>query len=249
MEHGIFTTVLIQPIYNAFIFLISIIPGHSAGFAIILLTLLIRLIFYPTFSQAMKTQWGMRRIEGQMEEIKEKYKDNTALRGEKTMALMKANNVRPFASFAALLIQLPVFIALYIVFIREGFPEIVQNLLYSFTPVPDMVGIVFLGILDLTHNHNIALAVIVAAAQYVQSRVSQGGTPPPAANIKPEKAQMMAMQKNMLLYFIPLLMASVAYSLPAAAGLYLLTNAFASLVQDILVRRKLEENATAVKTV
>ncbi len=92
------------------------------------------------------------------------------------------------------------------------------------------------------------LAILVAGAQFVQSYVSQGNTPV-APNIKPEKAQMMAMQKKMLLYFIPLLMASVAYSLPAAAGLYLLTNAFASLVQDVIVRRKLEKNATSVVAV
>jgi YidC/Oxa1 family membrane protein insertase len=247
MSHSLFTTILIQPIYNAFIFLISVIPGGNAGFAIIVLTLFLRLVFYPTFSQAMRTQYGMRRIEGEMEEIKEKYKNDAAERGRKTMELMKANNVRPFMSFLAVLIQLPVFIALYIVFLREGFPAIAHELLYTFTPVPQAVGIVFLGVLNLTVKHNIALTLLVAAAQYFQARVAQSGQTLPA-KITPERAQMLAMQKNMMIYFLPLLMGSVAFSLPGAAGLYLLTNTLASLAQEIVVRRKFVKEASLSPT-
>lgn len=246
MSHGIFTTLLIQPIYNAFIFLISVIPGHSAGLAIIVLTVFLRLVFYPTFSQAMRTQYGMRRIEGQLEEIKQTYKNDAAERGKKTMELMKANNVRPFMSFLVILIQLPVFIALYIVFLREGFPVIAHDLLYSFTLVPDTVGIIFLNVLDLTVKHNIVLTIIVGLVQFAQSYIAQAGVTSPA-HIPPEKAQMMAMQRKMMLYFIPLLMASVAYTLPGAAGLYLLTNALASLIQEVIVRRRfMRESVPAI---
>jgi len=237
MSHGFFTTILIQPIYNVFVYLIDFFPGHSAGLAIITLTVFLRLVFYPIFAQGMRTQYAMKRIEGQMEEIKIKYKGDAALRGKKTMELLKVNNIRPFFSFLALLIQLPVFIALYFVFLREGFPAVALDLLYSFTPVPETIATVFLGLLDLTAKHNIILSIIVGAAQFAQSYVSQMSITIPA-NIPPERAQMMNMQRKMMIYFIPLLMMSVTYTLPGAPGLYILTNALASLVQELIVRRR-----------
>ncbi len=235
MEHSWFTTILVQPIYNAFVGLISILPGADAGLAIIALTLIIRGIFLPTFATAAKTQHAMRRVEGKVAEINEKYKKDAVERGRKTMELFKEHGIRPFSSILALLIQLPVFIALYAVFLREGFPEIAKDLLYSFTPTPEIVEHVFLGFLDLTEAHIIPLAIIVVAVQYLQSRISAGEMP---QGLPEARKQMMLMQRQMLLYFLPFMMGVVSYTLPAAAGLYLLTNAAVSIVQEFLIVRK-----------
>jgi YidC/Oxa1 family membrane protein insertase len=240
MTHSWFTTILIQPIYNVFIALIAYIPTHDAGIAIILLTLILRGVFLPTFARAMRTQHAMRSVEGDIAKINQEHKDDAVLRGQKTMELFKKHDIRPFSSILALLIQLPVFIALYAVFLREGFPKIATDLVYSFTPTPSEVSSVFLGFLDLTHSHLIVLALIVAGAQYLQSRISAGTMP---SNLPPEKEQMMLMQRQMLLYFFPFMMGFITYTLPAAAGLYLLTNALVSIAQEFAIARKYRTKA------
>lgn len=240
MIHSLFTNLLVEPIYNVFIALIAFIPTHDAGIAIILLTLIIRGIFFPTFAQAMRTQRAMKSVEGELAEIGKKHKDNPTEKGRQTMELFKQHNIRPFASILALLIQLPVFIALYAVFLREGFPQIATELLYNFTPTPEMVQAIFLGFLDLTEAHLIPLAILVAAVQYFQSKISAGEMP---TNLPPEKQQMMLMQRQMLLYFLPFMMGFITYTLPAAAGLYLMTNALVSVGQELLIARKFKKAA------
>ena len=235
-----FTTVLVEPIYNMFVALIAWIPGHDAGIAIVLLTLIIRAIFLPTFAQAIRTQHAMRRVEGDLAKINEAHKNDAMLRGQKTMELFKEHNIRPFASMAAILIQLPVFIALYMVFLKEGFPSLAHELLYAITPIPEAVGTLFLGVVSLTSVHLIPLALFVAVLQYIQSKLSAGTLP---QNLSPEREQMLRMQRSMLLYFFPFMMGFISYTLPAAAGIYLATNTLVSIGQELAIARKLRGSA------
>ena len=61
-----FTTYLVQPIYNVFIYLIGLMPYGDVGFAIIALTLVVRVIFYPAFSASIRTQMGLRLSKGKL---------------------------------------------------------------------------------------------------------------------------------------------------------------------------------------
>ena len=70
-----FETILIAPLYNAFIFLIGIMPGGSVGLAIIAMTIVVRAVFYPAFSASIRTQMAMAAIQGDLDEINKKYKD------------------------------------------------------------------------------------------------------------------------------------------------------------------------------
>src|SRR5581483_8235900 len=108
-----FQTFLIKPLYNAFIFLIGVVPHGDVGLAIILMTLVVRAVFYPAFSSSIRTQMGMQEVQGEVDEINEKFKDNPDEKAKRTMALFKEKKIRPFAGFLALLVQIPIFIALY----------------------------------------------------------------------------------------------------------------------------------------
>ena len=119
----IFQTLLLQPIYNLFVLLIGYMPGGDAGLAIIALTLIIRAVFYPAFSASIRTQMGMQRVQGELDEINKKYKDNSDEKAKRTMALFKEHKIRPFGSLLALLIQLPVFFALSYTFFPRGITE------------------------------------------------------------------------------------------------------------------------------
>ncbi|HEV8677443.1 MAG TPA: YidC/Oxa1 family membrane protein insertase, partial [Candidatus Paceibacterota bacterium] len=67
-----FQTLLTQPLYNGFIYLVGIMPGGDVGFAIIALTFIIRFLFYPVFASQIRTTMGMQAMQGELEEIKEK---------------------------------------------------------------------------------------------------------------------------------------------------------------------------------
>lgn len=234
-----FQTFLIQPLYNAFIWLIGVAHG-DVGFAIIAMTLVIRIIFYPIFSASIRTQMGMQKVQGELDEINKKYKDNADERARLTMELFKQHKVRPFAGLLGLIVQIPIFIALYYAFFREGLPHIATNLLYSFVATPAAVNTLFFGFLNLLNPHNIPLAIIVGLLQWAVVKLSLGRTPAPSAAQTADKVQAQRMQQQMMLYFMPVLYAFITYTLPAAAGLYFGTTNLISLGQEWLIRRELK---------
>lgn len=237
-----FTTILIQPIYNVFIYLVGVMPGGDVGLAIIAVTISIRALFYPAFASSIRTQMGMQAIQGEVDEINKTYKDNAEERAKRTMALFKENKVKPFSGFLALLVQIPVFIALYYAFFHEGLPKVATNMLYSFVHVPDVINTTFLGLVNLLSSHNIFLALLVGGLQYSIVYFSlartKAATKVPRA---PEKEIAQKMQQQMMLYFLPALMVVMTYSFPAAVGLYFATTNLISLGQEFLIRKQMQK--------
>lgn len=237
-----FGILLIHPLYNAFIFLIGIMPGGDVGLAIIAMTVIVRAVFYPAFTASIRTQMGMAAIQGELDEINKKYKDNPDEKAKQTMALFKEKKVRPFAGFVAILVQLPIFIALYYALIREGLPHIETNLLYTFVHAPAVINVNFLGFVNLLGSHNIILAIIVAGLQYAVIRLSLVRTKKASTTtLTPEKAQAQAMQQGLMLYAMPALYVFIVYSFPAAAGLYFAASNLISLGQELIIRREFQQ--------
>lgn len=235
-----FETLLTQPLYNGFIYLIGIMPGGEVGLAIIVLTIIVRVVFYPFFTASIRTQMGMQAAQAELDHINKQFKDNPTERAKQTMGLFKKYNVRPFAGFLALLVQIPIFIALYIAFFHESLPSIDTELLYSFVQAPSVVNVNFFGILDLLAPHNILLALLVGLSQYAVTHFSFARNKP-HANMSPEKQSVHHMQRKMMLYFLPALIGVISYTLPSAVGLYFLTGNLFSLGQEWLIRRQMLE--------
>lgn len=231
-----FQTLFIEPLYNIFIFLIGIMPGGDVGLAIIALTLLVRIVFYPAFTAQIKTQMGMQLAQPELDEINKKFKDNAQERARRTMEVFKKYNIRPFSSILALLIQIPILFALYIAFLREGLPEIHTALLYSFVKAPEVVNMMFFGVLNLLDSHVIPLALLVGALQYAAAYFMMARIKEPEG-VSPERLAMHKMQHRMMLYFLPVLMVVVTYTLPAAAGVYFAAGSVISILQEWLIRR------------
>jgi YidC/Oxa1 family membrane protein insertase len=234
-----FTTYIVQPIYNVFIYLIGVMPHGDVGLAIIALTLLIRGIFYPAFAASIRTQMGMQAIQGDIDEINKTYKDDPQEKGKRTMALFKENRIRPFSSFLALFIQLPIFFALYYAFFKEGLPKIATHLLYTFVSVPKVVNMDFFGLINLGAPHNIPLTLVVAALQYCVMWFSVARIKGASKKSSPERDAAQKTQQQLMLYFFPVMMAVLSYSLPAAVGLYFSTTNLVSLGQEWLIRRQM----------
>ena len=227
-----FETLLIQPLYNLFVFLVGILPFGDVGFAILIITLIVRAVFYPVFTASIRTQMGMQAAQGELNTINDKYKDKPEERIRRTQELFKKYNIRPFMGFFALIVQFAVFIALYFALFREGFPEIDTSLLYSFVSVPHAVGTSFLGVLDLLASRDIILAIIVAGSQYLAIRLTLARTNNTPSSAAGQQAAAQAMQQKLMLYFLPALMGVVSYTFPNAVGLYFVASNLISLAQE-----------------
>jgi len=235
-----FTTYFIEPIYNVFVFLIGIMPGGDVGLAIIVLTIIIRLILYPVFTSSIRTQMGMAAMQGELDEVSKKLKDKPKELTEARIALLKKYKVNPLASVGTLIIQLVVLIALYYAMFREGFPNIEEKLLYSFVHAPAAVNTHFLGLVDLLAPHYLSIAVIVALTQYAAIRLTVARTSK-SQKLDADKAAIARMQNNMMLYFLPVMLAVFGYIFPAAVGLYFIVGNLFSVGQEWLIRRKLQQ--------
>lgn len=231
---SIFYLVLYQPLFNALIFLYDYASFHDLGVAIILLTILIRLILFPLFHKGSRDQAIMQRLAPKIKEIQHTHKHDKEKQARALMDLYKEHKINPFSGFLLLLVQLPVLIALYRVFL-QGFSAGSLNMLYSFIARPESLGHYLLGIIDLTQK-NIWIAIVAAIGQYIQGRLSLVSNSVEAKKGEANPAEMM--QKQMV-YLGPLLTFGFLYflNLPSAVGLYWLTTVLFSVIQQMIINR------------
>ncbi len=233
-----FQTFLVQPIYNAFIFILGVVPHGDVGLAIIILTLVVRAIFYPTFASSIRTQMAMQAVQPELALINEKYKDDTMERSRRTAELFHLHRIRPFSLIVSAVVQVVFFIALSYAFFRFGLPNIRTDLLYSFVSTPAAVNQHFLGFLDLTTSHHLFLTILIVGLQYAVIKLSLSRTKQGGVSLSPAQRAAQEMQQKMMLYLFPGMMAFIAYSFPGAVGLYLAVSNAVSLAQEGLIRRK-----------
>ncbi len=234
-----FTTYLVQPIYNAFIFTLGLMPGGDVGMAIIVITLLIRFIFFPMFASAIRTQMALQVVQPELADINERYKEDPMERSRRTAELFDRHKIRPFTMLFSTVVQVAVFIALSYVFFRLGLAKIHTELLYSFVHAPGVISERLFGIVDLTGTRSIVITVLVVAAQYYAMRLTLARTAAAAsATMKPAQKQMQEMQRTMMLYFFPAMMAFVGYTFPAAVGVYVITTSVVSIAQELYFKHR-----------
>jgi len=236
----IYQVVLYQPIFNLLVWLYNIVPGHDIGIAIVILTVIIKLILYPFSLQSIKAQKAMQAIQPKLEEIKKKYKDNKEKLSLEMMNLYKQEKVNPFSSCLPLLIQFPFLIAVYQVF-RSGLSNGSFDLLYPFISNPGSINPYFLGLVDLSQPQ-IILAVLAGAAQYWQAKMIQVRKPPADKSGKPipgakDESMMAAMNKQMI-YFMPIITIVIGMSLPGGLLLYWFISTLLMILQQFYFFRK-----------
>jgi len=241
MISTLFRTAIYDPLYNGLVFLVGIIPTHDIGIAVILLTILVRIIIFPLSKRAVQSQMAMKKIAPEVEAVKAKYKKNSPEQSTAVFALYRERGVHPFASFGMVLVQLPVLFGLYWVFLRGGFPSVDPTLLYSFVHVPTSVDMHFLGFVDMGAAHNIILAGLVAVTQFIYTRLSMGPrekTPdgsPVEASLSGDMAKSFDLQAR---YVFPAMFGVVSYFVAAAAPLYWLTSNLFMIGQEYFSGRR-----------
>jgi len=237
-------TIFYNPIYNAFIYLISIMPGHNLGLAIILLTLIIRSILLIPSQKAMKSQQKMQEIQPKLDAIKEKYKGDQQRISMETMALWKEAKVNPAGSCLPMLMQLPFLIALFYAVRNVSNPDMSY---YLYSALADFklseVNTLFLNILDLTKPEAYFLPLIIGGLQFIQMKLSM------AKNGKKEVKNEFAKAQNMTMYFMPIMIAVFTASMPAGIGIYWGTSTLYGIVQQIFVNKSSKKTQSSVKVI
>lgn len=236
-----FRSVLYQPIFNLFVGLYVILPGHDVGVVIFVITLLVRLILYPLTSASIKAQKSLQELQPKMAEIKKLYPNDTQKQSQATMELYKTHKVNPFTSCLPMLIQLPILIALYMV-LRDGLAS--QNLathLYPFIHNPGTINSVSLGLFNLA-KPNIFLALLAGAAQFWQAKSLSRQQPPAQAGVGGKDENMMSMMNKQMLYVMPAMTVLIGMGLPAGLTLYWFLSTLLMGIQQTVLFKKNGQN-------
>ncbi len=224
-----FNTILYQPLFNTLVVLYKYVAFEDLGLAIIFLTILIRLILYPLFYKSFQNQTIMQRIQPLIQKIQHEHKENKEKQAQALMQLYKAHQVNPFSGLLLILVQLPILIVLYQLFLKGLTMESFTNL-YSFITAPAQLNHTFLGLLDLS-TKSILIVVLSAVIQYFQGRISL-----PKADDSSSPA---ARVGRSMVYVGPIMTVLILSSLPSAIGLYWLTSSAFSIAQQIIINKKL----------
>jgi len=234
MISNFFHAAFYNPIYNILVSLVAVLPGGEVALAVVIVTIFIRVILLPFTLAAARTQRAMRTLEPKLKELKELHKGDKEKEALATLELYKTERVNPFASILTLFVQIPVLLALYWVFRYEPFTTLDLARLYSFTPIPHTISLVFLGI--SVAGKSIVLAVLAGIAQYAQATLALAGSPAPASGAAAQDFQrVLAMQMR---YVFPVLIAVICYTTSSAVALYFLTTNIIGALQELYVRRK-----------
>jgi YidC/Oxa1 family membrane protein insertase len=233
-----FKTVLYQPLFNLLIFIAWLVPGHSLGWAIIGLTIIVRILIWPLTIKPLLSSLHQRQFQPELKELREKYKDDRAAQAQAQMAFFKEKGINPLAGCLPALIQLPILLILYRVFIT-GLKSERLDLLYSFTPHV-AVNPIFFGI-DLGHPNRLVFPLIAAGLQFFQTKHMQKLNP-----VSGDKNDPTAAMTKQMVFLFPIMTFVVALSLPAGLALYWAVAALAQWLQQLYVERNFKPTASKV---
>ncbi len=204
---------------NVLFSLSSAVGLPNYGVAIILLTMLIKTLIYPLTYKQMASMRKTVDLQPKIKAIQEKYKNDKEKANAAVMELYKEHNVNPMGGCLPIVVQLPIFWALY---------STLRNFKYD----PSNIGAhMFLGF-DLTHiygftpSYHIILPLFAAATTYLQTKVTN-----PNASTDPT-------QKTML-YIMPVFFAYISATVPSGLALYWVTMNVVSILQQLYINRKL----------
>ncbi|OGI42760.1 MAG: hypothetical protein A2593_02225, partial [Candidatus Moranbacteria bacterium RIFOXYD1_FULL_44_9] len=209
----VFHSLVFQPIYNALILLYNIIPGHDLGVAIILLTVVVRLLLYPISKKQIESQKKLQDLQPEIKKLQDKYKGDKEKQGRALMDFYKEKKVNPASGCLPLVVQIVFFIALYQAFIAGINFNSACSDLYKSVACPDSINVNFFGILDLA-KPNIVLAIIAAAGQFIQTKMMMTKNPVPA-----KKGDFSSIMTQQMLYLGPLLTLFIGMRFPAGLAL------------------------------
>jgi YidC/Oxa1 family membrane protein insertase len=211
----LWNTIILEPVLNSLIAMCNVLGG-SFGLAIIVLTVIVRLILFPLTVRQTQSTKAMQSLQPKIQELQKKYAKNQQKLQQEMMKLYKEAGINPLGCLWPMLIQMPIWIALYqsIMQALAATPESLLNLsqhLYHWAAVSKAVPLneSFLW-LRLSQHGDIILAVLVGGTMWIQQKM----VTPPAAD--PKQRSMTSMTTMMM----PLMFGFFTLSFPSGLALY-----------------------------
>lgn len=213
---GVWAKYIVYPLSQIITFFSEIF--NSYGWAIIIVTIIIRLFLLPLNIKQLKSSQAMQEIQPKMKELQEKYSSKDQQTQQKLqqemMALFKENNVNPLAGCLPLIVQMPFLIGMYQAIMRTE--EIQQGTFLWFQ----------LG------SPDIILPIVTGAATFMQQKLMMAG------NDSAQNPQM-----KVMLYLMPIMITVFAFIFPAALALYWIVGSIFMIAQTLLIRRPMMKKA------
>lgn len=273
---NLFDIVVVQPIFNLLVLIYSVIPGADFGIALIIVTIIIRFLLWPLVKRQLHQVKVMRKIQPELVRIKKKTKGNKQLEGMQMLELYKKHGINPFRSIGILLIQLPIFIALYRVIQiftlhRDEIGKYTYDFLENIPQIkliiehPDQFNEKLFGFIDLTRHAIsaegvsfvlIVLALIAAGTQYILSKQTMPTTgstkrirdilAEAGEGKQPDQSEMNAAMMGKMMKFLPIMMFFIMINLPAALALYYAVSNIVAALQQHYILKKDEDELEAI---
>lgn len=187
------------------------------GIAIIIVTILMRIIVFPLTLKQEKSMKKMRELQPELEKIKEKYKDDPQEYQRKTAELYRESGVNPLGGCLPILIQMPIFVALYWAFSGNAIPADAKFLWFTLKQ-PDKLFMMGKFAFNL-------LPILNVGVTYIQQKIMTSAT----------GGQENAQQMQTMMYMLPLMMLFIFYNMPSGVTLYYLVSGALSLVQQYFI--------------
>ncbi|MFC1595272.1 YidC/Oxa1 family membrane protein insertase [Patescibacteria group bacterium] len=232
----VFNEIFYKPLLNILIFFTDILPGNSLGLSIILITILVRFIIFPFTHKMMRTQSALKDLEPQIKKIKEDNKGKKEEEAKALMDLYKQHGISPFSGFFMLLIQLPLLISLYKIFMNNVALNLPEGL-YSFVHYPPAVNGIFLGI-DLSVP-NVALAALAGVSQFFQARLASGKSKKEKNKKGPQDFQ--SIMKTQMVFVFPVMIFFIGLKFSAALALYWTVMNLFAIVHETIVKKRFQQ--------
>ena len=212
----LWNTIILEPVLNSLIAMCTVLGGNF-GLAIIVLTVIVRLILFPLTVRQTQSTKAMQSLQPRIQELQKKYAKNQQKLQQEMMKLYKEAGINPLGCLWPMLIQLPIWIALYqsIMQALAATPENLLNLsqhLYSWSAVGQAVPLndQFLWLRLSRPDPNLILAILVGGTMWVQQKM----VTPPSAD--PRQKSMTSMTTMMM----PLMFGFFTLSFPSGLALY-----------------------------
>ena len=259
---NIFELLVTQPIFNLLVTIYSIVPGADFGVTIIIFTIIVRFLLYPLTRSMLHQTRAMRKLQPELVRIKKQAGKNKQLAAAQQMELYKKNSINPFRPIGILLIQLPIFFALYHVITvftsqREEIARYTYNFLEGLAPIkavienPDQFSEKLFNVVELAkpalHQGGVEIflviiAVIAGLTQYISSKQTSPQAAPKkklreimaeaAEGKEADQSEMNAIVMSKMTKILPFFMVYIMLILPGALALYYVTSNIVAVIQQ-----------------
>lgn len=222
---NLFHAYIYDPVFTVLVWIYQVVPLHDLGISIIILTFAVRVVLLPLFWKSAKDQSILQTLQPKVKEIQESHKGDHEAQGRALMALYKEHRVNPLSGLFFLVLQLPIFIALFQIFTRE-----LGNAAFD--------SHTFLGLINLDEK-SVLVAILAAGLQYLQAKLMPQGKGAEGTSAK--------MTKFFGLVMGPAITLIILTSLPSALGLYWIASSIFSVGQQLVINKSIKKEIPAIE--